>query len=651
MKKKLITSLTNQMVIFALLCLFIINRTIVFYLRLDNTNIIYLLLAFLITILITIGTLYIINRYKYLSIIGVGLYSFFLAMMIVEIIYFRYYNRAFSVQTLLMARDLPKIAQSSTGLYRATDIFLFAEIVFFLLYLGIVYYKKYKGIDTRLEPVAYIRNIEINYKKAITKFLVSFIIITGLTGFLTGETFFTFLANKEYFGSRIQDVYVTFVRAMDLNTDEDEYSIDDYMRHFGGNEPTKAEVSYNSVAKDKHVFVIMLESFQNFNIGLEYNNQEISPYINKLIEKDSFYFNNAYQLIGLGNTSDAEFVMNNSIVPIGYAGVQEVLFENNYYGLPMMLKDKGYTTSYFHGNDIEFWSRDKGLPSQGFDNLYGKDSFDIKEETIWGLTDIPFMEQSLDIIKESVESGEKMYAYLTTLTNHRPFTTPDTIDLIDPIEQEEEYIANYLNTVRYTDSAVEVFIDGLKEMGIYEDSVIVIFGDHFGITSWIQEDVIERMNEILGYNYEISEALNIPVIIHIPGIGESTVKDIPMSQLDIMPTMMNLLGIDKHETYYMGLDVLNVNKGYTNTMVYTNIGSFVIDDIFFENSTSGLINDSVITNIKTHEKEFINAKDIPYYNNYITRSKERLLYGSSILENNLLLRLKYEVNKLKTLEE
>ena len=133
-----------------------------------------------------------------------------------------------------------------------------------------------------------------------------------------------------------------------------------------------------------------------------------------------------------------------------------------------------------------------------------------------GVSDISLFNQSVEIMKEY---EEPFFGFIITLTNHHPYLLPEELTTIDLLEEHEETkFGNYLQTVRYTDYAIGEFIEELKETGLYEDSIIVFYGDHHGLNYKMDNnDII--VSEYLDKPYDYDEMLNIPLIIHIPDSG------------------------------------------------------------------------------------------------------------------------------------
>jgi lipoteichoic acid synthase len=140
---------------------------------------------------------------------------------------------------------------------------------------------------------------------------------------------------------------------------------------------------------------------------------------------------------------------------------------------------------------------------------------------------------------------------MVTLTNHTPFKMDAEYCTIDLQEKHQDTrFGNYLNSVAYTDYAIGVLIDELKESGLYENSVIAIYGDHFGLAQY-DEDNGKLLTEFLNKPYRFDEMANIPLIIHIPGQDINETISIAGGQMDFLPTIAYLLGFESLDTLYL----------------------------------------------------------------------------------------------------
>ncbi|EAR65164.1 hypothetical protein B14911_07930 [Bacillus sp. NRRL B-14911] len=268
------------------------------------------------------------------------------------------------------------------------------------------------------------------------------------------------------------------------------------------------------IAKGKNVILISMESTQNFVINEKVNGQEITPFLNDFI-KESYYFNNFYHQTAQGKTSDSEFLVDNSLYPLSRGAVFFTHSGNKFAAAPEILNQNGYYTASLHANNKSFWNRDIMYDSFGYQRFYSLPDYEVTETNSvgWGMKDIDFFEQSIQHLKEM---PEPYYAKFITLTNHFPFELGEEDQFIEPYTSGNKTVDNYFPTVRYTDEAIKNFIQKLKDEGIYEDSIIILYGDHYGIS----ENHNKAMGEFLGTEvtpFVSTQLQRVPLIIHIPG--------------------------------------------------------------------------------------------------------------------------------------
>lgn len=123
-------------------------------------------------------------------------------------------------------------------------------------------------------------------------------------------------------------------------------------------------------------------------------------------EKGTIYFNDYFELLGLGNTSDAEFVSMNGIYPSAKGQAYDLFKDTKLYGLPQVAKDHGYDNLVFHGNSGSFYDRDKHYKDLDFNGIYlGEDL--VQDEVInMGLSDGSLFRQMVPIRKRAIGKGE-----------------------------------------------------------------------------------------------------------------------------------------------------------------------------------------------------------------------------------------------------
>ncbi|MCA1036217.1 MULTISPECIES: LTA synthase family protein [Bacillus] len=370
------------------------------------------------------------------------------------------------------------------------------------------------------------------------------------------------------------------------------------------------------IAKGKNVILISMESTQNFVINEKVNGQEITPFLNDFI-KESYYFNNFYHQTAQGKTSDSEFLVDNSLYPLSRGAVFFTHSGNEFAAAPEILNQNGYYTASLHANNKSFWNRDIMYDSFGYQRFYSLPDYEVTETNSvgWGMKDIDFFEQSIQHLKEM---PEPYYAKFITLTNHFPFELGEEDQFIEPYTSGNKTVDNYFPTVRYTDEAIKNFIQKLKDEGIYEDSIIILYGDHYGIS----ENHNKAMGEFLGTEvtpFVSTQLQRVPLIIHIPGQEGKTISKVS-GQIDIKPTILHLLGIDTRDDIDFGSDLF-ANDRQEFTVLRD--GSFITKDYIYTRDTC-------------YSKETAEPADAAACEPYIEKAKNELEYSDKIIYGDLL---------------
>lgn len=337
---------------------------------------------------------------------------------------------------------------------------------------------------------------------------------------------------------------------------------------------------YFAAAKGGNVIVLQLEAFQNFVIGLSLEGQEITPVLNELMDT-SFYFPYFYQQIGEGNTSDAEFLANTSIYPLGSPAMSTLVGGKVIESLPRILSAKGYASMTLHVNDISFWQRNELYPALGFDQYFDKPFFENDKFNSFGASDHELYRVALEQFKKQ-QQGQPFYAQLVTVSSHHPFRIAEQFQkLILPENLIGTQLGDYLQAIHYADEQIGIFIDGLKEANLWDTSMLVLYGDHSGLqpkdneAKWISEQLNIQYNEI-------TSRFNIPLMIRVPTLAGETI-DLVGGQIDIMPTIANLLGISlqKEQTLVFGSDLLNAEENIIGMRYYMPTGTFFNDEVMY----------------------------------------------------------------------
>ncbi|MDF3002873.1 MAG: synthase family protein [Bacillota bacterium] len=467
------------------------------------------------------------------------------------------------------------------------------------------------------------------HKKQVTAFFLIFLLVLNITG----SGFITSISNQEFYSFHTKDI----VRAITGGSDSNfEYAVSNsYDKEKNG--------PLFGVAKGRNLIVIQIESLQNLVINKTYNGQEITPNLNQIIKDNTIYFDNYYQQIGSGNTSDAEFATNNSIYGTLSSYTYKLYAKNYFRGLPKLLKEQGYETAVYHAyEDRDFWNREDAYYSIGFDTYYGgiggteNGQFDMTEWMGWGLTDSEFYKQVMPYVKNMTQP---FYSFIISLSNHHPFKMLDHYQFIDLLPKDEGTIfGNYLNSAAYTDYALGQLMQELKDEGIYDNSIIAFYGDHLGLPK-SDEEIFESVSNFIGKDYDFDTMMNIPLIITIPGAEQNVNQTVSVAggQLDFLPTIAYLMGFDTLDTAYMGHNLLTIDSGFVAEQTYMTKGSFFQDDIVYEMSRDGVFENGRAWNKKTGES--IPVKDC--YEGYL-KSMSIINTSEYILKNDVLRKIYLE---------
>ena len=397
------------------------------------------------------------------------------------------------------------------------------------------------------------------------------------------------------------------------------------------------EGNLTGIGKGKNLIVLQVEAFQNFAVGLTYDGQEITPNINKLIEdKSSIYYNNYHQMIGRGNTSDAEFVSQNSLYPSMEEPTYTQYVNNTYYGLPWLLRDNGYNAWVFHGYKADYWNREEAYVNQGFQRFISEKDFDFDDIIGFGLKDEDFFDQSIHYLKELDKKDENpFYAFMITLSSHTPFLMPEEYQTLKIREEHKDtMLGNYLQAIHYTDKEIGRFIESLKKEGLYDDTVIAIYGDHFAVLS-TDENEQPIMSDLLGERYDFDSMMNIPLIIHVPGEDIHEINTTLGSQLDFYPTIANIMGYNNEKGLVFGRDLNNTEENYVFPQTYMLKGSVITDTSVLEISRDGIFEHS-----RAYDRETRKEIDINQFKALSKKAEEEINKGHYILKHDTLKELK-----------
>lgn len=208
----------------------------------------------------------------------------------------------------------------------------------------------------------------------------------------------------------------------------------------------------------------------------------------------------------------------------------------------------------------------------GIDKFYSEEDFTDDEKIGMALNDKDFLAESTAY---AAGLEEPFFAFMVALTSHTPYEFPEDLEKLDLSGYDDDLVKNYYHTVHYVDEAVGEMVGQLKEEGLWDDSIIVFYGDHdSGLTHQGTELAIDAGAVNTVDLFELDHG--VPLFIKVPGVDTGDINDSVGGQIDIAPTILDLIGIDP--PYMLGNSLLD---GEDNITVFRN-GSFRYGDYYYE---------------------------------------------------------------------
>lgn len=318
------------------------------------------------------------------------------------------------------------------------------------------------------------------------------------------------------------------------------------------------------IAKGRNVIVIHLESFQQFLIDKKINGQEVTPFLNSLYHgQDTYAFSNFFNQVGQGKTSDAENMLETSTYGLPQGSLFATLGnDNTFQAAPAILQQRaGYTSAVFHGNIASFWNRNNVYKNLGYQYFFDASYFDTSGDkaTGYGLKDKLLF---ADSIKYLQHLQQPFYVKYLTVTNHFPFDLDDEDkdSNFTTTNTGSSTVDNYFVTAHYLDQSLQEFFSYLDKTGLAKKSIIMIYGDHYGISN--SEN--KNLASVLGKNaddwtdFDNVQMQRVPLMFVIPGSGgHGGIYSTYGGEIDVLPTLLHLLGISTKRYIQFGTDLFS----------------------------------------------------------------------------------------------
>nr|WP_125598478.1 LTA synthase family protein [Lapidilactobacillus achengensis] len=372
--------------------------------------------------------------------------------------------------------------------------------------------------------------------------------------------------------------------------------------------------AYFGKAQGKNVIIIHLESFQQFLLDFKVNGQEVTPFLNQLYhDQNSLSFSNFFHQVGQGKTSDAENMLENSVfgLPQGSA-FTSLGTDNTFQAAPAILQQTdGYSSAVFHGNVGSFWNRNHTYKNLGYDYFFDSSYFNSSADANigYGLKDKLFFAESVKYLERL---QQPFYTKFITVTNHFPFDLAKADTDFEVPDTANSSVNNYFQTAHYLDQAVEEFFDYLDRSGLAKNSLVMLYGDHYGLSNTDNKALATLLDpdKEEWTAFDNAQLQRVPLIIHMPGL-KGGIKDTYGGEIDVLPTLLHLLGVKTTNYIQFGQDLLSKDHqqivAFRNnnfiTKQYTVLGGKGAKSSVYDNATGQLLTELTDTQTKAIDQD------------------------------------------------
>lgn len=568
----------------------IMAYSIDFHLRLENALEYFILFINPIasTVFLLAIALY-IRRTKASYITMMIIYFLLSLLLFSNVSYYREFTDFITVNTMLGAGKVASgLGESAVRLFRPHDVLYWLDFII----IGLLLLTKQIKMDKR--PVRARVAVSVSLLSALC-FAANLTLAETARPQLLGRQFSRDYIVK-FLGLNAFTVYdgITTYQTNEVRAEASENDMEEVSTYVQGHYAEPNPETFG-IAKGKNVIYIHLESFQQFLIDYKLKDEngvehEVTPFLNSIYHNNSTYsFDNFFHQVGQGKTSDAETLFENSLFGLDQGSLFTQLGgKNTFEAAPAILdQEAGYTSAVFHGNSGNFWNRNETYKHLGYDYFFDASYYDVNEDNSfqYGLHDKPFFQQSVQYLEHL---QQPFYSKFIAVSNHYPYSQFTNDEAGFPIANtSDETINGYFATANYLDTAVEEFFNYLKASGLYENSVIVLYGDHYGISTSRNKNLAALVgkDKSTWTDYDNAAMQRVPYMIHIPGQSNGGIDHTYGGQVDALPTLLHLLGIDTKNNIQLGQDlfskqneqVVAFRNGNVVTPKYTILGSSTYD--------------------------------------------------------------------------
>lgn len=311
--------------------------------------------------------------------------------------------------------------------------------------------------------------------------------------------------------------------------------------------------------KRSNLLIVFAESLESWVLEKKVDGKEITPCLNRLLkEKSTLYAPNVLTQVKGGRSIDAQLMICSGLLPLMSGTYSSLYYDNTFYTLQKAMRGLKHSRSYLLTIDkVSTWNQGAVARSFGIDTIISYHDFKMTEAfgTHKRIGDASFFQQCREKIErgEVWKPGESVYMQFVTYSGHAPFKLPDHLRTITFPASIPEKAADYMTTAHYTDKAIGDFVAYLKTLPQYKETIVVIVGDHEGLASYRQELVGNPACRGL-----VSDKQLTPFIVLNSPVGMRYDKF--MGQIDIYPTLLNLMQLDAYRWHGLGQSILDPRK-------------------------------------------------------------------------------------------
>ena len=305
--------------------------------------------------------------------------------------------------------------------------------------------------------------------------------------------------------------------------------------------------------------IVLCESLESWVINAKIEGKEIMPNINKAL-KDSatLYAPKVLTQVRGGRSIDCQLLLNAGMLPI-QSGCYAVLYPNNrFYSLTKALAEKQKSNSWIMTVDKAVtWNQEMVAKAFGVNTLLSKPDWRLDEAvgSRKKLGDVSFMKQAVQKMQsgEVWKVGSKGFIQLVTYSGHNPFKLPKELARLSLNNEYPDKMKDYMVMANYTDHALGILLRYLKSRPDYKNTMVVITGDHEGLAS-DRENILKTT---IGKKMVSAQQFTPFIVINSPKGG---VYNEVMGQIDMYPTILNLMHLDDYKWKGMGQSILDPTK-------------------------------------------------------------------------------------------